>query len=147
MDIGLDPGTLEDAQLQPATLGVRLLPRPGNAQKIDFPLALTGEIDGTVHLVEDDKPRGIGNALVELVNDRGEIVGSTRSSSDGFYVLSSVKPGKYRVRISPEQTQDLGLIVDGEASVIMPADADYINGMDLTLRKQGSVHRTDPDIR
>ena len=137
MDIGLDPGTLEDAQLQPAIAGVRLLPRPGKAQKIDFPLVLTGEIDGTVHLVEEGKSRGIGNALVELVNDRGELIGSTRSASDGFYVLPGVKPGQYRLRISPAQAQKLEVTVDGEATVTMPADPDFINGIDFTLRTRG----------
>jgi len=61
-DIGLDPGTLDDAQLQPAIPRVRLLSRPGKAQKIDFPLVMTGEIDGSVYLVKDGKSRGIGNA-------------------------------------------------------------------------------------
>lgn len=136
MDIGLDVGTLEDAQLQPAIAGVRLLPRPGKAQEIDFPLVLTGEVDGTVYLVEDGRSRGIGNALVELVNDRGELIGSTRSASDGFYVMPSVKSGQYRLRISPEQTQDLGLTADGEATITMPADPDFIAGIDFTLRKR-----------
>lgn len=134
-DISIDPGTLEDAQLQPSVAGVRLLPRPGKIQKIDFPLVMTGEVDGTVYLVEDGKSRGIGNALVELVNERGEIVGSTRSSGDGFYVLSGVRPGTYALRISPDQMQDLDVIAGTEAAVIMPTDPDFISGIDFTLRK------------
>lgn len=87
---GYDPGTVEDAQLQPVIPGVRLLPRPGMAQNLDFPLVMTGEIDGTIYLVEEGKSRAIGNALVELVNESGDVVGSTRSSSDGFYVMPSI---------------------------------------------------------
>jgi len=74
--------------------------------------------------------------LVEFVNDRGESIGSTRSSSDGFYVMPGVKPGKYRLRISPAQAQNLALTADGEATVIMPADPDFISGIDFTLRKR-----------
>lgn len=139
-DIALDAGTLEDAQLQPAVPGIRLLPRSGKAQRIDFPLVIAGGVDGTVYLLDDEgKLRGIGNALVELLNDRGETIGSTRSSSDGFYVLPSVRPGKYRLRISPEQKNELGLIVDHEPVVIMPAEADFINGIDFRLRKLPGV--------
>lgn len=135
MDIGVDAGTLEDPQLQAAIPGVRLLPRPGKAQKIDFPLVLTGEIDGTVYLIEDGKSRGIGNALLELVNDRGEVMDSTRSASDGFYVIQNVRPGNYHLRISATQMQNLGLLVDREAKVVMPADPDFISGIDFGLRK------------
>jgi hypothetical protein len=133
VDIGLDPGTLEDAQLQPAVPGVRILPRPGKAEKVDFPIVLTGEIDGTVHLVENGNSRGIGSAVVELLNEAGELIGSTQSASDGFYVLSGVKPGRYYVRISPAQIQELGLAADGAVSVLMPADPDFISGIDFQL--------------
>lgn len=135
IDVELDVATLEDAQLQPAVPGVRLLPRPGRAQKISFPLQMTGEIDGTVKLIERGKSRGIGNALVELLDERGDLIGSTRSASDGFYVISGVRPGKYRLRISPGQTRDLGLAIGSETIVTMPADPDFISGIDLEVRR------------
>lgn len=135
LDVAVDTGTIEDVELQSAVAGVRLLPRAGNAQKIDFPLVLTGEIDGTVRLIEHGSSRGIGNALVELLSERGELIGSTRSSSDGFYVMAGVKPGNYRLRISPGQTKKLDLAVVEELTVTMPSDPDFISGIDLTLRK------------
>lgn len=135
VDIGLDSGTLEDAQLQPAIPGVRVLPRPGKAEKVAFPVVLTGEIDGTVYLIENGNSRGIGNAMVELLNQAGELIASTRSASDGFYVLSGVKPGDYDLRISPAQVEELGLAADAGASVTMPPEADFITGIDFTLRR------------
>ncbi|MGK2908590.1 MAG: MSCRAMM family protein [Sphingobium sp.] len=135
-DISIDIATLQDAQLQPSVAGVRLLPRPGKIQKINFPLVMTGEIDGTVYLIEDGKSRGIGNAVVELVNSHGEIVSSTRSSGDGFYVLAGVKPGAYSVQISSSQLDDLDVIAAGEAAVTMPPDPDFISGVNFTLRKR-----------
>lgn len=133
LDIGLDTTTLEDAQLQPAVAGVRVLPRPGKVAKVDFPVVLTGEIDGTVYLIENGASRGIGDAVVELLDASGEVIGSTRSASDGFYVLSGVKPGRYDLRISPTQVQELGLAAGGAASVTMPADPDFISGIDFQL--------------
>jgi hypothetical protein len=135
VDIGLDTGTLEDAQLQPATSGIRVLPRPGKAEKVDFPLVLTGEIDGTVYLTENGASRGIGSAIVELVDAAGEVIGSTRSASDGFYVLSGVKPGPHHVRVSPAQVEELALASDGGVRVVMPADPDFISGINLNLTK------------
>lgn len=136
VDIGLDAGTLEDAQLQPAVVGVRVLPRPGKVLKVDVPVVLTGEIDGTVYLVAEGESRGIGNAIVELVDAQGKVAATARSASDGFYVLSGVRPNQYRVRISPEQTGQLGLLAAGEASVAMPRDPDFISGIDLEVRRK-----------
>jgi len=135
VEIGLDTGTLEDAQLQPAIAGIRVLPRPGEAEKVDFPLVLTGEIDGIVYPTENGTPRAIGNAVVELVDAAGEVIDSTRSASDGFYVLPGVKPGTHHVRISPAQVQELGLTAGPDVRVTMPADGDFISGVDLHLRK------------
>lgn len=135
IEVGLDPGSLEDAQLQPVHSGVRVLPRPGKAEKVNIPVVLTGEIDGTVYLVENGASRGIGNALVELLNEEGQLISSTRSSSDGFYLLSGVRSGSYRLRVSPSQIQTLRLAGEGAVSVTMPDDPDFISGIDFQLRK------------
>ncbi|WP_165271693.1 hypothetical protein [Pelagerythrobacter rhizovicinus] len=48
VEVSLDTATLKGAQLQPAVAGTRTLPRPSEVEMADFPLVLTGEIDGTV---------------------------------------------------------------------------------------------------
>ena len=39
-------------------------------------VVITGEVDGTVYLLENDKKRGIGNSLVELVDVQGRLQSS-----------------------------------------------------------------------
>jgi hypothetical protein len=134
-DVSLDTGTLEDPQWQTATPGVRVLPRPGKVVMVDFPVVMTSEIDGTVYLEEDGKSRGIGNALLELVNERGEVVASQRSAADGYYIVPAVKPGRYTLRLASEQLRSLGLVTAQQSQPInMKADGEYVNGIDFTLR-------------
>jgi len=137
-DIAVDTSTLEDPQWVPTTKGVRMLPRPGKVQTIDFPVVMTGEVDGTVYLVEADKSRGIGNALIELVNNKGEVVTSTRSASDGYYILSEVRPGEYQVRISPSQLKKFNLFDGVEQTIKMQPDGEFIYGVDFKLGRGGS---------
>ncbi len=115
-----------------------MLPRPGKVQTIDFPVVMTGEVDGTVYLVEADKSRGIGNALIELVNNKGEVVTSTRSASDGYYILSEVRPGEYQVRISPSQLKKFNLFDGVEQTIKMQPDGEFIYGVDFKLGRGGS---------
>jgi hypothetical protein len=143
-DIALDTSTLEDPQWLPTVKGMRILPRPGKVQPIDFPVVMTGEVDGTVYLKEGDTTRGIGNALVELVDDRGKVAASGRSSSDGYYVIQAVQPGHYKARISPEQLEKLGLIGTAPVELTMRADGEFIYGQNFTLQSKTAPVPPEP---
>ena len=136
-DIALDPGTLEDPLWMSMKPGVRILARPGGVQSVDFPVVSGSEVDGTVILLENDLRRGIGDALVELVDELGNVVASTRSSSDGFYLLTQVLPGQFTLRISPEQMASLKLGGGKERQLTVPADGDFISGQDFELQVPG----------
>jgi hypothetical protein len=138
-DISLDAGTLEDPQWQPLTPGIRVLPRPGKVHEVDFPVVMTTEIDGNVYLLDEGKPRGIGNAEVELVRPDGSVAVSGRSGPDGYYILNPVMPGRYQLRIQPAQLERLGLRSNSAVDLVVPADGEFINGMDFVLRKRGEV--------
>jgi len=134
-DIALDPNTLEDPQWKPLTPGTRVLPRPGRVELVEFPVVATSEVEGTVYLAEQGgKRRGIGDAQLELVDDKGQVVATTTSSADGYYLLHQVTPGHLRVRIAPEQAQKLKLDGSLELAIDVPPDGNFISGQDLVLK-------------
>jgi hypothetical protein len=119
------------------TPGVRVLPRPGVVDIIEFPVVATSEIDGTVYLLDKAGRREIGDARLELVDDKGAVVMTTKSSPDGYYLLHQVIPGKYSIRIAPDQAAKLGLGGVLDRPVTVPPEGDFINGQDLELRLGG----------
>jgi len=131
--ISINPATIEDPQLSAALKGVRLVPRPGNVTSVDFPLALTGEIDGTVSLFANGRKRGVGNVLIELVDATGKVVAETRSGSDGFFILVEVLPGIYNLRVSDAQLTDLKLRYSGSRSLTVAPQGAFLNGQDFLL--------------
>ena len=133
VDIAIDPTTLEDPQWVARPKGFRVVPRPGNVIVADFPVVMTSEIDGTVYLIEDETKNGIGDAQLELVDDSGKVVAWSTSSSDGYYIIQSVLPGKYTLRISPEQLSRLKLKDPGAHPVTVSPDGDFVNGVDFIL--------------
>lgn len=132
-DISINPSTIENPQLTPALKGVRVVPRPGNVTSVDFPLAQTGEIDGTVSLSANGRKRGVGNVLVELVDASGKVVAESRSGSDGFFIVVEVLPGTYTLRINEAQLEDLKLRYSGAKSLTMSPQGTFINGQDFLL--------------
>lgn len=134
-DIALDPATLEDPQWKPEREGVRILPRPGLVQAIDFPVIYTAEVEGTVFLVDDKgRRRGIGDARLELLNERAEVVATTKSSADGYYLLHQVTPGRSTLRIAPDQARKLNLAGELAKTLQIPADGEFLSGQDFELR-------------
>jgi hypothetical protein len=101
---------------------------------LDFPVILTGEIDGTIYVQEKARRRELGNITVELVNDRGEVVGRTQSAPDGFYVLSAVRPGQYDVRLSAAELAERQLPGSASRPVVVNADGGFVSGVDFTLQ-------------
>lgn len=134
-DISIDPATLEDPQWKPAVAGARVLPRPGFVQSVEFPVASTADIDGVVYLEDGKGRRGVGDARVELVDAQGKVAAIVVSASDGFYTLPQVIPGRYLVRISPNQLTKLGLTSGGAREVIVGPQSDFISGVDLEAKK------------
>lgn len=134
-DIAVDPSTLEDPQWKPSVPGVRVLPRPGLVQSVDFPVVYAAELEGTVYLVDKaGRRRGIGDARIELVDAQGQVQARTKSSPDGYYLLHQVMPGPATLRIEPEQARKLRLIGALSRTVTVPADGDFVSGQDFELQ-------------
>ncbi|MCK4706515.1 MAG: carboxypeptidase regulatory-like domain-containing protein, partial [Gammaproteobacteria bacterium] len=127
-------GTLSDPLWTPALDGVRVVPRPGHAIEIDFPIFTTGEIDGTVELAKAGRHIGVGSVTVELVDQNNRVISTTETAYDGFYILSHIPMGKYRVRISKEQLDKLGLISSNDEAININGDEPFINGIDFILK-------------
>lgn len=131
--VDIDESTFADPLWQPTTLGNRVLARPGHAAELDIPVVLTNEIDGTVYLVTAEGSRGIGDVEVELVDRHGQIISSTKSSWDGFYVLEQIPSGDYTLRISPEQQNRLNFTAGPSNPVSLPTGGNFVSGQDFMI--------------
>jgi hypothetical protein len=137
VDIGVDMSTLENPQWSPQLDGINLVPRPGSVAKLEFPVRLTTEIDGTVYLMENGVERGIGDLELELLNDQHKVVGETTSGWDGFYIVPQVVAGEYSLRISPQQLQRLGLTDTSVHMLTVSGDGSFISGVDFIIMPGG----------
>lgn len=127
--------TLSDPLWTAALDGVRIIPRPGQTIKINFPIFTSGEIDGTAYLEKDGRRIGVGNVNMELVDENGRVIKHIQTEYDGFYVISNIPLGKYSVRVSPQQLQELGLRSESTSVFQLSSDRQFESGIDITLSK------------
>lgn len=132
-DIAMLTDTLEDPQWLPQRTGMRVLPRAGVAAELQFPVIVTSEIDGTVYLMENGQRQEMGNLLLELVAAGGEVIASGITESDGYFVLSGIPVGEYKVRVSPSQMQRMGLVGGSSSPVSVEPDGWLVTGVDIDV--------------
>lgn len=134
--IRLNEGSLRNPYWVALRPEYRINMRPGKTVSLDFPVVISGEVDGTVYLQEGKmEAKPASNVAVQLFSDRGELIRETRSAYDGFYLLDKLKPGRYVLKLSNEQLDRVGLRTDrSEHTVIVEGNGDIKSGIDFVLR-------------
>jgi hypothetical protein len=133
VNLAIKESTLGDPLWTAALDGMRIVPRPGQAMQLDFPVFTSGEIDGTIYLVKNNRTVPAGRVKVEVVSQQGRVVRSTTTEYDGFYVISNIPLGNYSVRVSPIQMSELNLHVENEPSIVISVDDQFKSGVDFKL--------------
>ena len=132
--IELNPASLEDSQWSPASRGVAITARPGRIANVDFAVVVTADIDGYVYLERNGQQRGVSDVMLHLYDAKGALLTSVRSTGDGYYIFTGVRPGKYRIGVAPELIQRLRLEPVEMEAVEIAADGGPANGIDFVLR-------------
>ena len=102
-DVYVDQSTLTDPYWIAVKDGVSIMPREGTNVRLDIPVQVSGEIDGSVYVrVQSNALQPLRDVRLALYNEDGEIEQSARTSSDGFYLFSLVPPGRYALSIVPD---------------------------------------------
>ncbi len=94
-DISLALKSLPDPFYRPSKKGFRLIPRPGQVCKLEFPITMQSEVDGMVQVEKTNGLRGLRNITVQLKDMDGTIVAFAKTESDGFYFIEGILPGDY----------------------------------------------------
>lgn len=104
--VGIDTGSLADPALAPRKALQVIVPRPGVAAQLEIGLVGSGDIEGV--LVKQDGS-GFEGLDIELLDATGQVVATTRSDFDGFFLFERVAYGQYRLRLEGESAKAAGV--------------------------------------
>ncbi|MCZ6771865.1 MAG: SPOR domain-containing protein, partial [Proteobacteria bacterium] len=136
-NISIVKETLEDPYWVSRPEGVTFVPRPGVVGIAEFPVIATAEIDGTVYQQSGDSRHKVSNVIVQLVDQKGKVVKEVKSAFDGFYIFDFMLPGRYRLRIDPDQMQRLKLNAPPPRDISLKPE-DLVNGEDFVIQRLSS---------
>jgi hypothetical protein len=106
--VAIDSTRTADPSLTTVADEIIIRPVPNMARAIDVPLVRTRELVGSVTAETADIP--VASLTIEITNLDSGAVTSTLTFSDGFFYVSRIRPGRYRLAISPASLRALGAV-------------------------------------
>lgn len=135
-NIAIDLESLDNPFLLPDPEGVSFIPRAGQSFALELPVVMTGEIGGYLYLSRGEMTSGLRNVEVQLLGENDEVIRSTVTAYDGYFYMTELKPGDYKLRISPEAVERRGLISPAEKEINIPKTGGYVDGFKIILERK-----------
>ena len=93
--VSLDADSLEDIMLLPKKDKHQVILKPGVVENLEFPLVLSGAIEGSVINYSKD----LGFASVEIYDLNGNMLDFTEVDRDGSFTFNNIPYGNYIIKI------------------------------------------------
>ncbi len=82
--------------------------RPSQVHIQQYPIVLTGEVDGNIFIFEGGELVPAASIVFDVIREDGSVVVSGQSEYDGFLLIQDVPIGTYSVRPNATQLEELG---------------------------------------
>jgi hypothetical protein len=143
--VTLDNGSLADPSWTTRKPVFDVVSHVGAITHIDFPVSLSGDIDGRVKIQINGVDYEASNVELEIADAAGMVIMSTKSSYDGFYFFKAVPYGKYKLRISNDQSQRLGLENNTTYDIEVHDNFESLSGFNFLIKKNDT--RSSPVLQ
>lgn len=142
-DVEIDTKTLEDPFMQPAVPGIAVMPRSGSVNTLEFPVVMTGEIDGTLSYENGSgKKEALARVQLELRDDKGNTVQTTTTEYDGFYLFEKVFPGTYTLHVDSEDPHLKESAAGLQKEIVIGNDGTISRGNNILLQAPDAKNRS-----
>lgn len=131
-DVLLDAETLQDPSWVPGFKGASILPRAGYVASLEFPVHLSGEMDGVIALDGVEHPlKEIG---LTLYNAEGKAEQTTTTDVGGFYYFTRIPPGRYLLIVDERSARRGNFIRPEPQQIEIGYDGTVIYGNNIIVK-------------
>lgn len=138
-DVDVRRSSLPEPFMASARRGNSYTPRPGVVERIDIPVTVTSEIDGTLFAQRGDNeaPQPLSATAIILRDESGKEVAREVTSYDGFYLFSDIPPGTYTVEPDPADLATRNFVPGSPRRIVVGDNADVSSGNDVYVARTG----------
>ncbi len=80
----------------------KVVSHAGGVNSINVPMFVTVEIEGSIAIERGERTKAVGGIEVYLSTPNGEIVATTLTEFDGYYIFDGIAPGRYEIRFDEQ---------------------------------------------
>jgi hypothetical protein len=123
-------------QIKHQTVSVAI--EPNLVKLIEVPVAVMGEISGTVYLKEKNKQMGLSRITLIIYRQDESVAARIQSEEDGFFSYMGLAPGNYTARVDTVQLHKLGMTALPTVKpfhIAISREGDIVDGMEFFLQR------------
>lgn len=134
--VELDRGSFDNIAWQIKKKTINISIEPNHFKLISVPVAVVGEVSGTVNQKLNDKESGIARIIVNIYNNNAVPVAHVLSESDGFFTYVGLAPGSYTARVDESQLIKLHMMSSPAVSFTIKAsrEGDVVDGIKFIIQ-------------
>ncbi len=83
---------------------------PNKLKLIEIPVAIAGEVSGTVYIKKQNEEKGLGRILVCFYTTDSVLINKTLTEQDGYFSFLGLLPGSYYAAIEMQQLNKLQMV-------------------------------------
>jgi hypothetical protein len=136
--IELDRNSFDNISWQIKKPTISVFIDPNQFKLIQIPIAVVGEVSGTVYLSENNSKKGQGRIIVRFYrSDDSSLAATTLTEADGFFSYLGLVPGSYIARIDTAQLHRLYMTsspITLPVTILQNKDGSVVDGIDFMLQ-------------
>ena len=139
--IELDKNSFDNIAWQIRNQTISIDIDPNHFKLIEVPVAVMGEVAGSVILKQNNTSNGIGRIIITINNAKtGKTVAKILTEADGYFSFMGLPPGNYTAAIDTVQLHKLnmGITTNNIAfSIKSNKEGDIVDGLEFVILKPG----------
>jgi len=104
--------------------------RPSQTHIEDYPVTLTGEVDGSISIFRRGSEIAASSIQLDVKRPDGDVVASGKSEFDGFFFIEGVPMGAHQIIPNTDQLNELGYCPVESQSVILAEEEPFYSVAD-----------------
>ena len=134
--IELDGNSFPNIAWQLRNKTISVTTNPNQFCLVEVPVAVLGEASGMVYENDEGSLKGLGRIYILVCNEMNVQVARVLTEADGYYSFPGLSPGKYTVRLDPQQLTKLKFSASGDTKSIVihrSVEGDLVGNLDFTV--------------
>jgi len=135
--VELDPNSFDNVAWKLLKKSFKIEADPNQMKLVEIPVAVVGEVSGTINKLYRNEPQGFGRITLNIFNKSGTFVGKTMTEQDGYFSYLGLVPGRYYAQVDTVQLKKIHYNAEPDAlqfAVKGSRDGDVVDGIDFTLK-------------